>query len=142
MRLSNIIVKLLFLSLMFTGYANAGEKTPDNINGTTKVTAEQVIELVQSKSDLVIIDARKKSDRAKGYIEGSIGLPDTETSPEALAKHIDSKDTPVLFFCNGVKCGRSVTSSKIAVNDGYTNIYWFRGGWEEWIEKDLPVTKD
>ncbi len=142
MTLSNRIFHFLLLSLFATGFVTAGEKTPDSINGTTKVSAEQVIDLVGTHADMVIIDARKSSDREKGYIEGSIGLPNTETTPESLAKHIKSKDTPVCFFCNGIKCGRSVESAKIAVKDGYKNIYWFRGGWAEWTEKGLPETKD
>ncbi|WP_455366992.1 rhodanese-like domain-containing protein, partial [Kaarinaea lacus] len=81
------------------------------------------------------------SDReSAGWIEGSVGLPDYDTSAESLAKHIPSKSTPVLFYCNGVKCGRSVNSSKVAIEAGYQNIYWFRGGWEEWTEKGMPAT--
>jgi len=68
-------------------------------------------------------------------------LPNTSTNEESLAKHIASKDTPVLFYCNGVKCGRSVESSKLAVSLGYKKIYWFRGGWEEWTQKGMPVSQ-
>ena len=113
----------------------------ESIDGTTRVTAEEVIELISSNSELVVIDARKSSDREKGYIEGSIGLPDTETTPESLASNVPAKDAAVVFYCNGVKCGRSVKSAKNAVAWGYTKVYWFRGGWEEWMEKGYPVTK-
>ena len=117
------------------------ESVPENIEGTTRVSAEDVIELVSSHSDLVIIDARKPSDRVKGYIEGSVGLPDTETTEASLASHIPSKDSAVVFYCNGEKCGRSVKSSKMAVALGYRNVYWFRGGWAEWMEKGYPVAR-
>jgi len=142
MTLINRVISILFISFLTSSVVMAGETTPDSIAGTTKVTAEELIELVGKHDDMVIIDARKPSDRDKGYIEGSIGLPNTDTTPASLAKHIKTKTTPVCFFCNGVKCGRSVESSKVAVKDGYTNVYWFRGGWAEWEEKGLPVTKD
>jgi len=129
------------LTMMFGGTVMAKEDAPDSIDGTTKVGAEKLVELMQTKSDLVVIDSRKPSDRAKGFIEGSIGLVNTDTNSSTLAKHIKSKSTPVAFFCNGVKCGRSGKAATIAVNDGYTNIYWFRGGWDEWIAKGLPVSK-
>ena len=111
-----------------------------SIDGTTRVSAEEVIELISSNADMVIIDARKASDREKGYIEGSIGLPDTDTTEQSLSSHLPGKAT-VVFYCNGVKCGRSVKSAKNAVNWGYTNIYWFRGGWAEWMDNGYPVTK-
>lgn len=135
---------MLFAVLMVLSVfsvAQAEEETPENIQGTTRVNADEVINLVESMPDLTIIDARKTSDREKGYIEGSIGLPDTETDEDALAMHITGKDTPVLFYCNGVKCGRSVKSAKLAVSLGYSKVYWFRGGWAEWVENGLPVTK-
>ena len=71
----------------------------------------------------------------------AVGLPDTDTTEAALAKHIATKTTPVVFYCNGVKCGRSSKSAKLAVGLGYSKVFWFRGGWAEWVEKGLPVTK-
>ena len=131
----------LFLIVFCTSIL-AKEQAPDAIAGTKRVSAEEVVELVTSKSDLVVIDARKSSDRdSAGWIEGSVALPNYDTNADSLAKHVPSKATPVLFFCNGVKCGRSVESSKLAVKLGYKEVYWFRGGWEEWTEKGLPVTK-
>ncbi|MBL4867747.1 MAG: rhodanese-like domain-containing protein [Pseudomonadales bacterium] len=140
----HITSKLLIVLSFFviSQFTFAGEETPDSIAGTMKVTAEKLFDLVDEFDDLVIIDARKSEDREKGYIEGSLGIPDTDTNPAVLAKHLATKQTPVIFYCNGPKCGRSVKSSKMAVKEGYKNIYWFRGGWEEWSNKGLPVTKD
>ncbi len=131
------------LLLLVSGNLTAAENTPEAIEGTTRVTAEEVIELVGSLDDLVIIDARKASDRSSGgWIEDSIGLPNTDTTPESLAKHAPDKGKPILFLCNGVKCGRSVESSRNALKWGYTKIYWFRGGMEEWDNKGLPMVKE
>ena len=129
------------MAFLTFGRAQAKEDTPESIDGTTRITAEEVIDLVETKSNLVIVDTRAPGDREKGYIEGSIGLPDTDTTADSLAQHIPSKETNVCFYCNGAKCGRSVKSAKLAVSLGYKNIYWFRGGWGEWTAKGLPVTK-
>ncbi|MGD8558658.1 MAG: rhodanese-like domain-containing protein [Gammaproteobacteria bacterium] len=133
---------IAFVSMCLMSFsAIAEKKAPEFIDGTKRVTAEEVVELATHSSELVIIDARKASDRdSAGWIEGSVGLPNYDTNEKSLAQHIPSKSTPVLFYCNGVKCGRSVESSKIAVGLGYKNIYWFRGGWEEWMQKGMPVS--
>jgi rhodanese-related sulfurtransferase len=112
---------------------------PDKIPGTTLVDAEGVIALAAKTPDLIIIDARIAGDRKHGFIEGSVSLPDLQTSCATLAKVIPKKSSPVLLYCNGVNCGRSVTSTNIALKCGYTNLYWFRGGYEEWIAKNYPV---
>jgi rhodanese-related sulfurtransferase len=127
---------------MFSSLAVAEKAdVPETLAGTTKVTAEEVIELIESSDGLVVIDARKSSDREKGWIEGSVGLPNTDTNADSLAKVLPSKATPVVFYCNGVKCGRSFKSAEIAIAEGYSKIYWFRGGMEEWEAKGLPVVK-
>jgi len=137
-------LNILFSAILFLGAsaAYAKEDTPETLDGTTKVNAEKLIELIQNKPDLVVVDSRKPSDRAKGFIEGSVGLPNTETTAASLAKHLKAKTTPVAFYCNGIKCGRSAAAAKIAIAQGYSNIYWFRGGWDEWVQKGLPVMKN
>jgi len=138
------ISRLIVAGLCFwftVGPASAKELTPESIEGTTRVSAEQLVDLVESLPNLIMIDARKSSDYSKGHIEGAVSLPNTETDNASLAKVIPSKDTPVLFYCNGEKCGRSVVSAKAALGAGYKKIYWFRGGMEEWVAKALPVVK-
>ncbi|MEK6749310.1 MAG: rhodanese-like domain-containing protein [Pseudomonadota bacterium] len=127
--------------LMSTGVNASSEHplTPDFVDGTTRVSAEEVVALVEKTPNLVIIDARKASDFKKGFIEGAVSMPNTDTTPAALAKVVKSKATPILFYCNGVRCGRSVDSSKVALAAGYKNVYWFRGGIEEWENKGLPL---
>lgn len=113
-------------------------KSPRHIDGVTQVGAEGMIELIGRLANLVVIDSRIPGDRHKGYIESSISLPDTKTSCSTLSKIIASKNTPALFYCNGIKCGRSAIAIKIAKKCGYHELYWFRGGFEAWLEKGFP----
>lgn len=140
---THFIYMILIYALFNFNHAAAEEPilAPELISGTTRVSAEGLIELAEKTPGLLIIDARIRSDRLQGYIESSISLPDVETDCDSLAKIIPEKNTPVLFYCNGVKCGRSVNSSKIAIACGYKNLYWFRGGFEEWQEKKFPFIK-
>jgi rhodanese-related sulfurtransferase len=112
-------------------------KTPENIPGVTKVTAEELINMIQEQTGLTVIDARM-DDRQRGYIEGSISLPDVNTDCDTLDTVIPTKSTPAVFYCNGVKCGRSAKSVRIALNCGYKTIYWYRGGFEDWLNNDYP----
>ena len=141
-RLLPAVVALVWL-MAYAGSVLADKEvvSPDTIPGTTKVDAEGVINLVEKISQLVVVDARIRQDRLQGYIEGSISLPDVETTCETLAGVIPKKSSPVLFYCNGPKCGRSVHLSHKALDCGYTRVYWFRGGFEEWKKKKYPYLK-
>ena len=94
------------------------------------------------KPDLVMIDSRITDDRKHGYLENSHSLPDIETNCDTLEMMIPSKTSPVMFYCNGIKCGRSVVSIKIAKSCGYNNLYWFKGGFEEWKAKGFQYSKN
>jgi len=140
MKLLKSLSIALLASSFIAGSAFAEKKeVAQFIEGTVRVSAEEMIDLVEQYDELVIIDSRKKSDVAKGFIEGSISLPNTETDAASLGKHVASKTTPILFYCNGIKCGRSGKAAQIAMAAGYTKLYWFRGGIQEWEAKGLPI---
>jgi len=115
---------------------------PEKIAGVTTMDAEQVIEILSADNPPILIDARIKEDREHGYIENSISLPDIETNCESLKKINREKDKHMLFYCNGIQCGRSVVAIKVARSCGYQNLYWFKGGFAEWKEKGYQyITK-
>ena len=98
---------LLFICFSFAlpcQTATAGDKivSPESINGTAIVDAEGLIEKTTQQPQLLLIDARITAD----HREGSISLPNTDTSCKSPARIIAALNAPVLFYCNGVKCGR------------------------------------
>jgi rhodanese-related sulfurtransferase len=131
------------MAVLIADIAIADEtRAPDEIPNTTKVDAEGLINAISKHDDMVLIDSRIAMDRKQGYIEDSISLPDTETDCDSLSVLIPELGQAVLFYCNGVKCGRSVKAIYVAQECGYTNLYWFRGGFEEWTEKGYPFLKE
>ena len=134
----------LFLLVALSTTLYAGEKpyAPEEMPGTTIVSAEEVIKMILANPELVVIDSRKKTEYIKGHIEGAINILNTELGLEELEFIAPDRTTTLLFYCNGVRCLRSSDSLTKAVGWGYTNLFWFRGGWKEWTEKRLPVVTD
>ena len=137
-KMTFFLVLLFFISVI----SHADDYlSPDTIEGSTKIDAELLIKLAREHENLVIVDSRIRSDRRQGYITGSISLPDTQTDCSSLFRIINRKYTPTVFYCNGPKCRRSDRAIAIARECGYTNIYWFRGGFEEWENKNYLIAK-
>lgn len=131
---------LLLLTLV-TLIAHAEKPfAPASIPDVTTVNAEQTIELIHAEATLVIVDSRRLEEYTKGHIEGAVNLLDTEMDEAQLAAHAPEKGRPLLFYCNGERCLRSANAVERAREWGYRNLYWFRGGWQEWMDKELPVT--
>lgn len=122
--------------------ANPNIVVPEQIAGVATVTADQVIKILTSNNPPLLVDARIKKDRDYGYIESSISLPDIETNCATLKKLSPDKNQYLMFYCNGVLCGRSVTSIKIARSCGYHNLAWFKGGFAEWKNQGYPYIND
>lgn len=138
-RLFRLSIVILLSGFVCSLAISAPPPSPENIPGTIKIDAEQLIELVTEQANIHIIDSRIPSDREHGFIEGSINLPDIDTTCETLSWIIPKPTSPVIFYCNGPDCGRSAVAAKRAIKCQYKTIYWFRGGFEEWLSKNYPV---
>jgi rhodanese-related sulfurtransferase len=131
----------------FTYVASLGITTPESLNGVTRVSAEQVVEL--ARQNAVIVDTRSQKEYDSEHIRGAVLASYIEKSLKEVdfdAKKDDfsalktiPKDKPVVFLCNGPECWKSYKASRAAAAEGYSKIYWFRGGMPEWREKRLPV---
>src|SRR5690348_13286559 len=136
----HIVLAALAMVLAFKGKA-AAQDAPTRIDGAQTVNARQIFDLVAKMPGLVILDNRKPEDYAAGHIEGAVSLIDTEVSAESLAKYVKGKDAPVLFYCNGVKCGRAAKAVEKAVHLGYSKIYYYALGMDEWNAEGLPLVQ-
>jgi rhodanese-related sulfurtransferase len=138
-----LLIGIVGLSLMlgFTPAALA-DGAPLEIKGAKTVNADAVIDLIEKTGNLVILDNRGVADYEAGHIEGAVRLIDTDITSEAvLAKHVKAKDTPVLFYCNGLKCGRAAKATVKAVEWGYSNVHYYAMGMEEWKQRSLPLVR-
>ncbi len=135
MRNCAIMMALLFPMAVFPG------NVPEYISGVSVVDSEGLIDLVVAHDDAVVIDARLQSDYIRGHIDGAVNVPNTETDCNTLSKAAPGSSSPIVFYCNGANCMRSAESIKIARACGYGRVYWFRGGFEEWLAKGYPYLK-
>lgn len=136
---------MLLAGLVWSGgLVRADERpfAPPSIPGAVTISAEEAAELILARPGLIVIDARMNDEYAKGHIEGSINLLNTSMRPEDLQVIAPDKMTSIMIYCNGERCLRSSDAVKKAMEWGYKNVYWFRGGWNEWIDKGLPVIVD
>jgi len=132
---------LAFAALLALALPALAQDAPLQIKGATTVNAKEIIDLITKNPDMVILDNRKAEDFAAGHIEGAVRLIDTDVTPESLAKAVKAKDVAVLFYCNGLKCGRAAKAAEKAIELGYSKVYYYALGMEEWNKQGLPVMR-
>ncbi len=125
----------------------AGDKSPVQGAPVSPVTAitidsENLIDLYQSVPGLRIIDSRLREDHALGHIEKSRSLPLGETNCESLSRLAEDDDQALVFYYNGNGVDASIDAIDIASSCGYKRLFWLRGGFIEWQDKDYPFVID
>lgn len=119
--------------------AMAQSQAPMSIRGATTVDGQAIVALIGARPNLVIMDNRRAEDFAAGHIEGAFRVLDTDLTEAVMAAQVRTKDTPVLFYCNGLSCGRAAKAAEMAVGWGYTQVFYYALGMEEWRRLGLPM---
>ncbi|MCI0531387.1 MAG: rhodanese-like domain-containing protein [candidate division Zixibacteria bacterium] len=106
-----------------------------------------VISLAQAYAEFntgqaIFLDSRKTEEYQAGHIPGALQLylEEFDTQYE-LVKDRLPKDSQIIAYCGGDECELSLFVARNLKAEGYTNLKVFFGGWKEWQEAKLPVTK-
>ncbi len=81
----------------------------------------------------LLIDARNPEEYRESHISGAINIPEKKFGSFAGLLPTDKKMS-LIFYCNGIKCGKSKKAAKKANDLGYTNILVFAEGMPVWEE--------
>jgi len=90
-------------------------------------------QLIQSKSDFLLLDVLSKEAFAKDHIEGAKNIPsDSSDFATAVERAASSKTKKVVVYCSGTACNASDKAAERLVSSGHTNVFTYKGGLEAW----------
>ena len=87
---------------------------------------------------LLFIDARAEEYYLEGHIPNSICNDDFDSLVYQIEGFI-TYNNGFVVYCSDDDCGSSEDLSYQLKDQGFTNIYLFKGGWKQWIENNLPM---
>lgn len=117
--------------------SNAISAIQENNRGSfiPKIGERKVHKLLDD--DTVFIDARFTRDYKAGHIEGAISVPvDANDVERQKATAEISKDADIVLYCQSSLCKYAEIVAIKLIEDGFSNICIFRGGWTEWVAKN------
>ncbi|MFO7752303.1 MAG: rhodanese-like domain-containing protein [Desulfobacteraceae bacterium] len=100
-------------------------------NEYISVSAEYVSRAIEENRALIVDSRPKKPKFDKGHIPSSISLPFSRFD-ELNGKLPRDKNTPLIFYCGGLKCRLSHKSAMAAMELGYTDVSVFSKGYPAW----------
>lgn len=136
MRMLRVVSLLVLMMLGTSLVCLAAEKTKE---GFPIVSSEQLKALLQSKRPgLLVIDARSSQEYQEAHILNAVSIPlaTLEKNQQTLNA---PKDAQLVFYCNGIKCGKSGKAALIARSLGYKDIMIYADGMPVWEEKGYPL---
>lgn len=109
---------------------NPSEEAPASTEQATleKISAAEAKEMIDSSTNLIILDVRTQEEYEEGHIEGAILIPDYEIKTKA-DEVLTDKNATILVYCRSGR--RSALAAKTMSDLGYTSIYDF-GGILDW----------
>ena len=129
-----------------TGAAHA--PTPTSIPGARVIKTLELKDLLDNIKNAVVVDVLDSKERRT--IPGAYwlhGAGDTKmfgAEKARLATALEKltggdKDRPLVFMCMNSECWLSYNSSLHALEFGYKNVTWYRGGTQAWLGAGLEV---
>ena len=126
--------------------------TPIDAPGARRITTAELVKLMNSQDKPILIDVRSADDKfgtlpGAFWIRGggSVGASAarTETISDMFGRLLDTlvagKERPLVLFCTGPDCWLSHNAAMRAVERGYKQVLWYRGGTEAWNAAKLPM---
>jgi TolB-like protein/rhodanese-related sulfurtransferase len=126
-----------FKALVASSYDDRGRSYV--VAGVQKVEAAAVKEMLEN--GIVVVDVRDAGSHGRGHIPGAFNLDlNIALTEENLMALVDKND-PVVFHCWGASCDYSAMACAKAHLWGYTEVYYFAGGFPAWKAAGYPVEK-
>ncbi len=127
---ASFLIICLFISM------SAFNVSADNFK---KITTDELKAMMDGKKEgFLLIDTRSKEEFEEAHIISAVNIP--EKSFEKIASDlIKDKNTLLIMYCSGVKCGKSKRTAKIAQTMGYLNLAIYDDGFPVWEERGFKI---
>lgn len=122
--------------------------TPTSIPGGRVITTNQLQSMVMNgQNNTLIFDVLDGQQYLPGAIPASQGAAPgnfSDQTQQRMGQFLSqvtrsNKQMAMVFYCQNSYCWMSYNAALRAINMGYQNVYWYRGGIEAWQQQGLSV---
>jgi rhodanese-related sulfurtransferase len=137
--------KIILLGLLITGifsmaYASNTTSKNQSSHAYTEIHTKELKNWYDQNKKMTIVDARSKEYYDGTLISNAIWLP-YDASENDLNQALPSKNALLVVYCWSPTCPASKYLVDRLVDKGYTNVYKYPEGLQEWIREGLPTSK-
>jgi len=121
--------------------------TPLQIPGARTLTTDELKQMLAQDPKPIVIDALGRPEMIESAVGMGTGIgeqrmfgKDRTAFPKALERlTAGDKGRPLIFYCLSSMCWHSYNASLRALEEGYTQVMWYRGGLDAWKASNGPT---
>jgi PQQ-dependent catabolism-associated CXXCW motif protein len=121
--------------------------TPTQVPGGQVITTAQLVQMVQGGMRPVIVDVLGSQQSLPGAIPAPMGGAGGSFQDGNQAQFVGllqqatggDPSRPLVIYCLNPQCWLSYNATLRAVNAGFRQVLWYRGGIESWAQAGLPL---
>lgn len=102
------------------------------------ISRQELNDHLNGGKSLVLVEALPEKYFNEAHIPGAIQIDYTEVSEKAPVL-LKNKDDMIVVYCASTECQNSSKGAKQLDSLGYSNVYEYVEGKQDWIEAGLPV---
>ncbi len=103
-----------------------------------RITREDLLEKIEGGEPIVIVEALGASYYESAHLPGAVNLPHDRVE-ELASEVLPDKDAEVVVYCSNLACQNSVIASRRLEELGYTNVFEYEEGKQDWIDGGYPT---
>jgi rhodanese-related sulfurtransferase len=110
------------------------------MNEVAALSREEVLERLTTDRRVVLVEALPVPQFQRAHISGAINIPYDQ--PELARDHLPDPDADIIVYCARERCERGRELAAHLVELGYSHVFEYPGGKQDWHRSGLPITGD
>ena len=124
--------------------------TPASIPGGQVITTKGLVELMRGgQAPVLVLDVLGGAEQIQGAqyaVPASQPGAFNDQTQQQFGQYLQqatsgNKQYPIVTYCLSTQCWMSYNAALRAINLGYTNVLWYRGGIEAWKQAGMPTQR-
>ena len=138
-----MFAKIILSGLVLTGtmcVADAQFMKSNEAYSSAEVRTDELKTWVDENKEMILVDARSEQYFDGSLLPSAVWLP-YDAPEQVLEQALPSKDSLIVVYCKSDACPASQYMVDRLMDKGYTSVYKYKDGLQDWKEQGLPMNQ-
>jgi rhodanese-related sulfurtransferase len=106
-----------------------------------EISTDELRRKLGGDASIVLIDALAPMVYAHSHLPGALNLPASSFDRFAVERRLPDRSAEIIVYCSNPDCDDSHATAEKLIALGYTNVWRYPGGKDEWRGRGLPLER-